>query len=79
MEPVKESIIIPESLLDFVLARIQSLDRQQVISPGEIITVERKEIYMIPFDTSVREIWEEIYGVLQNLQTICFFVNWQML
>ena len=69
LEPVKESIIIPESLLDFVLARIQSLDRQQVISPGEIITVERKEIYMIPFDTSVREIWEEIYGVLQNLQT----------
>ena len=73
LESVKESIIIPESLVDFVLARIQSLDRQQAISPGELITVENKEVYMIPFDTSVREIWEEIYRVLQDFQT--FFIT----
>ncbi len=73
LESVKESIIIPESLVDFVLARIQSLDRQQAISPGELITVENKEVYMIPFDTSVREIWEEIYRVLQDFQA--FFIT----
>lgn len=68
LETFREKIIIPESVVDFILTRIKNARESQVISPGKILELENGNTCMIPYDSSINEMWYEIYECVQSFQ-----------
>lgn len=50
------------------MTRIKNARESQVISPGKILELENGNTCMIPYDSSINEMWYEIYEYVQSFQ-----------
>lgn len=65
-----EKILVPKSLTEFVYIQVKKLTELQAISPGVLIELDDGSHTMLPFDTTVVDIWSKAYELCMLFEQV---------